>query len=268
MPQGSLRIAFFLAGLFTFLSWELAEPHHRPTAPRWRRWLANLSLALINGGVVSALCLMCITLAAHRAAPWRYGLFEQISLPLGARVGLEILVLDLLVYLLHRLYHRAPLFWRFHQVHHTDLDLDVTSASRFHLGEVLSSGVAKLAAVQSLGISPTGLVAFEIALLLAAQFQHANIAVPRFLERWLWWTFVPPAMHRIHHRPAAEMNSNFGTLVTAWDRLLGTLRVSSAEQSAFGLPGLRQEAKLGLWTLLELPFRRGARQPNPPGSDY
>ncbi|HVT60725.1 MAG TPA: sterol desaturase family protein [Thermoanaerobaculia bacterium] len=259
MTQGSLRVAFFLGGLFTLLSWELVKPHHPPAAPRWRRWLANLGLALINGSVVSALCIMCITLAERRAAPWRYGLFERLSVPRGIRLGLEILVLDLLVYLLHRLYHRAPFFWRFHQVHHTDLDLDVTSASRFHLGEVFSSAAAKLAAVQSLGISPTGLVAFEISLLLAAQFQHANILLPRLLERSLWWTFVPPAMHRVHHHPTPEMNSNFGTLVTAWDRLLGTLRRSPVEPSAFGLPELRNEEKLGLWTLLQMPFRRGDR---------
>ncbi|HVT17239.1 MAG TPA: sterol desaturase family protein [Thermoanaerobaculia bacterium] len=259
MPQGSLRVAFFLGGLFTLLSWELTKPHHPPAAPRWRRWLANLALALINGSVVSALCLTCYTLAEQRAAPWRFGLFERLSLPRGVRFGLEVLVLDLLVYFLHRLYHRAPFFWRFHQVHHTDLDLDVTSASRFHLGEVFSSAVAKLAAVQSLGISPTGLVAFEISLLLAAQFQHANISLPRFLERGLWWTFVPPAMHRIHHRPSPEMNSNFGTLVTAWDRVLGTLRFSPAQPSVFGLPEFRQEARLGLGALLTLPFRRRGR---------
>jgi sterol desaturase/sphingolipid hydroxylase (fatty acid hydroxylase superfamily) len=257
--QGSLRLAFFFAGLTTLLSWELAAPHHAPTAPRWRRWLANLALALINGSVVSALCVTCYTLALRRTAPWRYGAFERLPLPLWARFGFEVLVLDLLTYFLHRLYHRAPFFWRFHQVHHTDLDLDVTSASRFHLGEVLTSGVAKFAAVQSLGISPTGLVAFEISLLLAAQFQHANIRLPGSWERWLWWTFVPPAMHRVHHYPiAAEMNSNFGTLVTLWDRLLGTLRVSTALPASFGLPQFRQSAKLGLAALLKMPFRRNA----------
>jgi sterol desaturase/sphingolipid hydroxylase (fatty acid hydroxylase superfamily) len=110
----------------------------------------------VNGAVVSGLCALCYTIAAREAAPWRLGLFQVLALPLWLRIGLEILALDLLVYLFHRAYHRVPAFWRFHRVHHTDLDLDVTSASRFHLGEVLISAAGKLVAVVTLGISPIG----------------------------------------------------------------------------------------------------------------
>lgn len=206
---------------------------------------------------MSLLCTTCYVLAARHAAPWRFGVFEQLALPRPARWAVEILVLDFLAYLLHRLYHRNRFFWRFHSVHHTDLDLDVTSASRFHLGEVAASGVAKLVTVQPLGISPSGLVAFEIVMLLAAQFQHANIALPAACERVLWWTLVPPAMHRVHHRPPlVETSSNYGTLITLWDRLLGTLRTASTEPSRFGLPEFRQATRLGPLALLGLPFRR------------
>jgi sterol desaturase/sphingolipid hydroxylase (fatty acid hydroxylase superfamily) len=261
MPADTLRLALFLAGLVTFLSWELAAPDHAPTAPRGRRWSVNLVLALINGVVVSMLCTACYTLAASNALPWRSGLFERLALPRGARLVLEVLILDLLVYFLHRLYHRVPFLWRFHRVHHTDLDLDVSSASRFHLGEVLASAIPKFGAVQLLGISPAGLVAFEVVLLLAAQFQHANIRVPRFWEGWLWWSFVPPAMHRIHHRPTVvDTDSNFGTLVTLWDRLFGTLRPVATESGSFGLPEFREPAKLGMLEVLTLPFRGASRR--------
>src|SRR5687768_3504508 len=174
MTADTVRLALFLAGLVTLLSWELAAPDHAPTAPRARRWSVNLALALINGIVVSTLCAACYAMAANNAMPSRVGVFERLALVRGARLVLKVLTLDLLVYFLHRLYHRLPFFWRFHQVHHTDLDLDVTSASRFHLGEVLASAIPKFAAVLLLGISPLGLVSFEVALLLAAQFQHAN----------------------------------------------------------------------------------------------
>jgi sterol desaturase/sphingolipid hydroxylase (fatty acid hydroxylase superfamily) len=129
----------------------------------------NLSLAALNGAVVSGLCALCYTIAARAAAPWRFGPFQVLALPLWLRIALEVLTLDLLVYLFHRVYHRVPAFWRFHRVHHTDLDLDVTSASRFHLGVVLISAAGKLPAVVTLGISPVGLVSFEVVMLLAAR---------------------------------------------------------------------------------------------------
>ncbi|HXO27811.1 MAG TPA: sterol desaturase family protein, partial [Thermoanaerobaculia bacterium] len=251
MPQNTLRLASFLAGLLTFLSWELIAPHHAATASKARRWLLNLGLALLNGLIVTSLCAACYVIALRRLAPWRVGLFELTAAPPWLRLPAEIGALDLLTYWLHRGYHRVPLMWRFHRVHHTDLDLDVSSASRFHAGEVLASSVAKLAFVALLGISYQGLIAFEIVLLLAAQFQHANIVVHPRLEPMLWWTLVPPAMHRVHHSPEPEeTDSNFGTLVVAWDRLFGTLRTHTASSPPFGLWYWRDERRLGLARIL------------------
>jgi len=182
-------------------------------------------------------------LAAPHHAP-------TVSRPHRWRVNLSLAALNGVV----------PAFWRFHRVHHTDLDLDVTSASRFHLGEVLISAAGKLAAVVTLGISPIGLVGFEVVMLLAAQFQHENLRVPLAVERVLWWTFVAPAMHRIHHRPdPADTDSNFGTLVTWWDRLFGTYRPRAAMAEAFGLEPYRDEQRLGLLAVLGLPFGGGSR---------
>jgi sterol desaturase/sphingolipid hydroxylase (fatty acid hydroxylase superfamily) len=195
-------------------------------------------------------------MALERRAPWRWGALEVLPLPPWLRLVLELLVLDALVYLLHRAYHRIPVLWRFHQVHHTDLDLDVTSASRFHAGEVLVSSAAKLVVVALLGISPFGLISFETAMLLAAQFQHANVSLPAAMERPLWWVLVPPAMHRIHHYPArAETDSNFGTILPLWDRLFGTFRSEPRPVSSFGLPEHRDERRLGLPALLTMPFK-------------
>jgi sterol desaturase/sphingolipid hydroxylase (fatty acid hydroxylase superfamily) len=263
VTQDLLRTAFFLAGLFTLLSWELAAPHHAPTAPRLRRWAANLGLAAMNGLVVAGLCAACYALAAARAVPWRVGPLELLGPPLWVRLPIEIALLDLLVYALHRTYHRTAWLWRFHQVHHSDLDLDVTSASRFHLGEVLVSAAGKFTAVMLLGISPIGLVAFETVMLLAAQFQHANVRVPGVIERLLWWTFVPPAMHRVHHHPArAHTDSNFGTLLVCWDRLFGTFRRRDQDEAVFGLPEMEPARAMRFRGLLVMPFQRSGAAEN------
>ena len=96
MLQQGIRLGFFLLGLFTLLSLEFAAPHHAPTTPRARRWLTNLTLAMINGGIVSILCMACFFLADQGAAPWRYGVFQQLHVPVWLRFGVEVLVLDLL----------------------------------------------------------------------------------------------------------------------------------------------------------------------------
>jgi sterol desaturase/sphingolipid hydroxylase (fatty acid hydroxylase superfamily) len=170
--------------------------------------------------------------------------------------------LDLLTYALHRAYHRVPFFWRFHLVHHTDLDLDVSSASRFHTGEVLFSSVVKLGAITVVGIPPLGRVVFEVVMLACAQFQHANIRVPARLEPILWRTLVPPAMHRLHHAPnRGGTDSNFGTILTLWDSVLGTFnRRAADEQPSFGIPEMRDPDVLSLGSLATLPFRRTAER--------
>jgi sterol desaturase/sphingolipid hydroxylase (fatty acid hydroxylase superfamily) len=256
MSQDSLRLACFLAGLFGFALWELGARHHEPRVARGRRFAINLALGAINAVVTSAVCAFCLLLAASDAAPWRYGPFNWTPLPVWLRVALEALVLDLVVYSLHRAFHAVPVLWRLHSVHHTDRDLDVTSASRFHIGEVLVSGVSKFAAVQLLGVSASGLVAFEIVMLLAAQFQHANIRLASPVERALFEFLVPPAMHRIHHHPLrAATNSNYGTLTSVWDRVFSTLRRDAPSDREFGLPEFPEAQSLGLLQLLWLPFR-------------
>ncbi len=251
----SIRFPVFLFGLLTLLSWELARPHHRPANRRAARWVENLGLAAINGATLAVVCWTCFVIAAADAAPWRFGPFESLHLPPALRLLGEVVALDLLAYGLHRAYHGSRLLWRFHAVHHTDADLDVSTASRFHLGEVAVSGAAKLATFAMLGISPAGLVIFEMTMLLAAQFQHANIPLPTALERLLWWLVVPPQMHRIHHHPERALtDSNYGTILTVWDRMFGSLRQADRE-ARFGIEDAAATPK-GLPRLLALPFVR------------
>lgn len=265
MDPSFLRSGAFLAGLVGLREIEIRWPDHLPTAPLRRRWVANLGLGLINGAVVSLLCLACFELTARGIIPASFAPFRRFPASLWVLIPAEILVLDLFTYFLHRAYHVVPLLWRLHLVHHSDLDLDVSSASRFHSGEVVLSSVLKLGFVVLIGISPAGLVVFEVVMLACAQFQHANVRVPVRIESALWRTLVPPAMHRIHHTPPLrDTNSNFGTILTAWDALFGTLnRREPLAVAVFGIPELRQSERLGILSLAVLPFRRVAADERP-----
>jgi sterol desaturase/sphingolipid hydroxylase (fatty acid hydroxylase superfamily) len=256
MTSSVLRSIAFLVGLLGLRGAEAARPHHPPTVPLRRRWITNLSLGLVNGAVVSLLCASCFLLMARGQLPALAPL-PRVSSSLWVHVLVAVVLLDLVTYALHRAFHRVPFLWRFHLVHHTDLDLDVSSASRFHTGEVLFSSVVKLGLVVVLGISPLGLVVFEVVMLACAQFQHANIRIPATLEALLWRTLVPPAMHRLHHTPIrADTDSNFGTILTLWDLLFGTFNRRAPDPVAsFGVPELREPERLGLVSLAILPFR-------------
>lgn len=258
MTASFLRLGAFVLGLLGLRAAEVLEPHHPPTAPLARRWATNLGLGLVNGLIVSALCATCFLLAAQGRLPAAVAPLPRLVSSPWIQAVVAVALLDLLTYALHRAFHRAPLLWRFHAVHHTDLDLDVSSASRFHTGEVLFASAAKLGFVTLLGIPPAGLLAFEVVMLACAQFQHANVRIPAGVESVLWRTLVPPAMHRIHHAPnRSDTDSNYGTILTLWDRLFGTFnRRAADEPPAFGIPGMRDPERLGLGPLALLPFRR------------
>jgi sterol desaturase/sphingolipid hydroxylase (fatty acid hydroxylase superfamily) len=256
MTGSLLRLGAFVLGLLGLRGIELVAPDHPPTAPLRARWLVNLGFGAANGIIVSLSCASCYALSAQSGFAAHLGILRGLELSIWARLPLEIVLLDLVTYLIHRAYHVVPLLWRLHVVHHSDLDLDVSSASRFHTGEVLFSSILKIGVVLVVGISPQGLVIFEAVMLACAQFQHANIRISSRLEAGLWWTLVPPAMHRIHHTPTREdTNSNYGTILTVWDWLLGTLRRRApAPVPVFGVETLRDPRSLGITGLLALPF--------------
>lgn len=266
MTGSFLRFGAFALGLLGLRGVELGVPDHSPTVPLAARWLVNLGFGAVNGIIVSLGCAACYALSAQSDFVARLGLLRGLDLSVWARIPLEIVLLDLVTYLLHRAYHEVPVLWRLHVVHHSDLDLDVSSASRFHTGEVLVSSILKVGVVVVVGISPQGLVVFEALMLACAQFQHANIRIPGRLESGLWWTLVPPAMHRIHHTPTREdTNSNYGTILTVWDWLLGTLRRRPPDPNpSFGVESLRDPQALGFARLVALPLTLPRGRVRPP----
>jgi len=152
----------------------------------------------------------------------------------------------------------VPLFWRFHNVHHTDLDLDVSTAARFHFGEMIFSVAFLSLAVILFGIAPIMFLIFFITLEAATLFHHSNWRLPIWFERILNRVIVTPRMHGIHHSIVQrETNSNWGTIFCWWDKLHRTLRRDIAQNEiTIGVAAYRDENELSLGKLLALPFRK------------
>jgi sterol desaturase/sphingolipid hydroxylase (fatty acid hydroxylase superfamily) len=195
-----------------------------------------------------------------------FGLFNWVALPLPVAVAAGILIYDYGYYWWHQLMHLGAFFWRFHNVHHTDLDMDVSTASRFHFGEVLISIFFRVAVVLLFGFGVWTLAVYEVLFVLANQFHHSNWRLPIRLERLLNAVFVTPRMHGTHHSIVQrETNSNWGTVFSIWDRLHHTLRIDVPQNEiTIGVAAYRNEEELTFGKLFVLPFQkqRAWRLPN------
>jgi sterol desaturase/sphingolipid hydroxylase (fatty acid hydroxylase superfamily) len=259
MPEPThvlLRGGLAVAGLLFFLVLELAAPYRKPSRPKARRWVRNLGLTAGNNlalaVTVGALPFAAAALANRQGA----GLLNLVDWPYWLEMLLAVVVLDLFIWVWHLLNHLVPLLWRFHRVHHTDLNMDVSTATRFHLGELLASRVLLAGEVYLLGADVLMVAVFDAAVVLFTQFHHSSLAAPAWLERAWWVLFVPPSMHRIHHSVVIdERNSNYGTILSLWDRWLGTL-VAGVDQSRIkiGVGGHYDPGRVKLPHLLYMPF--------------
>jgi len=206
---------------------------------RVRRGARNLTLGILNGGVRALLlppALLAVTLAA---AEHRIGMLHVLSLPSWMALIAAIILLDLWHYLSHVLWHKLPVLWRFHVVHHHDPDVDATTAARFHTGEILISGAALLLAVPLFGLTLLQIAVFELILVCSAIFHHGNFAVPARLGRALRLVIVTPSMHLVHHsRWEAETDSNYSAVFSIWDRLSCTFCMErNVQEMELGLDG-------------------------------
>jgi sterol desaturase/sphingolipid hydroxylase (fatty acid hydroxylase superfamily) len=186
----------------------------------------------------------------------RFGLLRLLSLPPALALAAAILLFDGWMYLWHRANHALGLLWRFHRVHHSDPEMDVTTAVRFHIGEILISSALRLAVIPLLGLSVWQLLVYEMLLLPVILFHHSNVQCPERLDRWLRLVLVTPALHRVHHsRRRNETDSNYSSVFSWWDRLAGSLRLRQAGQPVrFGLTEYDGEEWQKLSGLLTTPF--------------
>ena len=185
-----------------------------------------------------------------------WGLLQQASLPVWIEVAISVLLLDYTLYIWHVLTHRVNALWRFHAVHHADLDLDASTALRFHFGELVISVAWRSAQVLVIGVSPLSFAIWQTMLFPSILFHHSNIRLSSRVERMLSRFVVTPGMHAIHHSiVGGEMNSNWSSGLSIWDKLHGTLRRRVPHEITIGLADRQSPAQITLRRILLMPSR-------------
>ena len=262
--------AGLVLGAFGALLWLERRRPLRPSAePKLPHDARNLAVAAASALALRLAEKPVVEPLARLVERRRWGLLPQLGLPRGANTALALLLLDYTLYLWHVLTHRAPWLWRFHVVHHVDLDLTASTALRFHFAEMLLSVPWRAAQVAAIGTSPRALSIWQTGLLLSILFHHSNVRLPPEFERWLARVIVSPRMHGIHHSTRAEeTGSNWSSALTLWDWLHGTLKLDvPQEQIAIGVPAYQNPDEVKLDRLLGMPFGRQRPAFGPPGQD-
>ena len=256
--QHIIRPSVFVT-LFILLAFaELRTPISRRKTSRPVQWSINLSLAIINGIFLKLLMPILAVGSAIYASEHQLGLFNQLQLPYFVVFILSLLFLDLIIYWQHVLFHKVPVLWRLHRVHHTEIGLDVSSAVRFHPIEMILSMLIKMAFVFILGVPVEAVILFEILLNALALFNHSNLKLPVRLDKILRKLIVTPEVHWIHHSPIVkETNSNYGFNLIIWDKLFATYTSKPSVEYKLMQQGLYEFGLvkgLTLYQLLISPF--------------
>ncbi|MCE5265256.1 MAG: sterol desaturase family protein [Deltaproteobacteria bacterium] len=258
--EAALRAGFFLAIFAVVAVAETAAPRRPRALKRSLRWLGNLCMHVVNALFPR---LLFPVLPVGMAVLWAekgWGLLNIIPAPRWVAAILTLVALDGLVYVQHFLFHRVRPLWLLHRMHHTDMDLDLTSALRFHPLEILISLLLKMAMVALLGPPAAVVLAFEVLLNGMAMFTHANLRIPAPADGLLRQVFVTPDMHRFHHSVLPrEFNRNFGFNLSLWDRLFKTYQAQPAAGHTgmtIGLTGFRDPAYARFWKMMLLPWEK------------
>jgi len=258
--EAQVRMSFFLGLLAIMGVWELKKPRRVAKISKAKRWLNNLGLVFFNSFISRLVLPIASTGMAILAAEQNWGVFNYFNISPFISVIVFIVVMDLIIYIQHVMVHAIPLFWRFHRVHHADLDYDVTTGARFHTVEIIFSMFIKLIAITLLGPSVFAVILFEVILNGMAMFNHGNVGLPKPLDKFLRFFVVTPDMHRVHHSiEEDETNSNFGFNLTWWDRIFGTYRSQVRKgqiDMTIGLKNMRNPKQTNfILGMLSIPFR-------------
>lgn len=258
--ESTIRLGFFLGVLGLVALSELLAPRRVLTVSKAIRWANNLGLLLLDTLLLRLLFPATTVGMATFAAENGWGIFHYLQVPFAVSLVASVVALDFIIYLQHVMLHAVPLLWRLHRVHHADLDIDVTTGTRFHPLEIILSMGIKFGAISVLGPPLVAVVIFEVVLNAMAMFNHGNLRLPLRLDWLLRLVVVTPDMHRVHHSvDIEEANSNFGFNLSCWDRLFGTYRPqprAGHEAMTIGLHNLRN-IKDTSWLpgMLLLPFK-------------
>ncbi|TDO96279.1 sterol desaturase family protein [Marinomonas balearica] len=254
MTDYTLRAIVFFAVLIALIVWQRYSP--RSTLRKWKtRWRHNL--LLFTSGILVVRIIQPVLLSVV-AYSFHDGLLTYIAAPSLLATLIGIVLLDLIIYWQHRAFHTIPIFWRLHRVHHTDPELDISSALRFHPLEILVSLIIKSFAIVLLGIPALSVLIFDILLNAASLFNHTNARLPARIEKMVRLFIVTPDHHRIHHsRNNQEANSNYAFFLSLWDRLFQSYTHSAQygdHQLSIGLPHTKQYEPNSVVSLFTMPF--------------
>ena len=266
--DGWIRLAVFASVFLVMALIELLWPKRQLIVSKRKRWLTNIGISAAGTLLLRLMAMLVVPVAAIAAAIYaeahHIGLLNQLAWPYWLKVTVALLALDLAIWAQHLASHKIPIFWRLHQVHHADRDIDVTTAVRFHPVEIGLSMLWKIAVVVPLGASPLAVFLFEVILNACAMFNHANIALPGWCDRILRLLVVTPDMHRVHHSVLRrEHDSNYGFNLSLWDRLFRTYTAqpeAGHQGMTIGLTPYQSEAPTRFGWSLWLPFRK--QRPN------
>ena len=227
--EGIIRLSIFFGLFIVFAAIEYFFPRRVVAKSKARRWLTNWSVSVFN---VLTLRLFSLALpllaigAAFDAQNLGIGLFNQIGFSVWIEIIMVILILDFCIWLQHLLTHKIEFLWRFHRVHHSDTEMDISTAIRFHPIEIALSMALKIGLVYFLGADPLSVLIFEILLNGSSIFNHANINIPNRFDKILRFLIVTPDMHRIHHSSdRIEHDTNFGFALSIWDHMFRTYKL-------------------------------------------
>ncbi|MDD5168409.1 MAG: sterol desaturase family protein [Syntrophales bacterium] len=259
--ETTIRVLSFLGIFLVVAAFEVYAPRRQMTAPKSTRWFGNLSIHLVNTLLLRLIAPILPVAMAAVFALRGWGLLNLYPVKSWISILICVLALDLVIYIQHVLFHRIPVFWRIHKMHHLDVDLDVTSGVRFHPGESILSVFVKVGAVAALGPPAFAVLIFEVMLNGASLFIHSNVRIPLPMDAIFRWTIVTPDMHRIHHSIIYdESNSNYGSSFSLWDRLFRTYRREPAaghEGMTIGLNGFLDVEYSKVIKMLLVPFKKG-----------
>lgn len=260
----TLQVAVMIAGLVLFTAWESFRPFFDffRQSPRERagHLIRNLILGALNSLAIAGLFVALWVWASNVAREADIGLLNWLSSTVGfpawAHLIGAVLLFDMWTYVWHRMNHRIPFLWRFHRVHHADTRMDVSTASRFHIGEIVLSSVLRIPLIILIGAHVWELLIYETMMFAVVQFHHANVGLPPAVDKVLRMVIVTPAMHKVHHsRLRPETDSNYSAFFSFWDRIARTFRLREDPHTIdFGLDTFDDPQHATVGGMLKMPL--------------
>lgn len=256
--EATIRLIVFASCFALLVLWEWFNPRRELTQSKFRRWVTNVALVVTSTVLVRFAVPTAAIGIAYLVEQKQWGLANYFDLPMSVKILITFVLLDLAIYSQHAMFHVLPTMWRFHRVHHSDLDCDVTTGLRFHPVEILFSILIKIMVIMLLGAPVLAVILFEIVLNVMSMFTHSNIHLNETFERMLRWIIVTPDMHRVHHSSREnETNSNFSFHISLWDRIFGTYTAAPAaghQGMTIGLDQFRAPEWQSFKGLIYMPF--------------